>query len=706
MAQITVNVTEKGISQTDTKLKKLGNTGSKTEKNISSLEQATKDFSKNAAAAIATVDGPLGGISSRISSLTTVVTAGGAAVTGLAIGVSALTAATIQGITALDTYETDLVRTDAILKATGNAAGFTAEQLREQADALALATLTSTTEVQKAQAQLLTFNKVQGDVFTDAITLSQDLAETGFGSITSASVQLGKALQDPIRGVGALAEVGVSFNESQRETIRLAQESGDVLAAQKIIIKALKEQVGGAGSAVASDSLAGKIDTAGQRWTEFTRVLAEETGGFDIAKSGADFLTSSLEALTKAITGGTTEEQLGVATREFENQQVVVSKLQEELDRLNSVNLKTLGSSQGVAEATRQQKKAAEELAIAEANLQEKLSNKISLEDEIASKEQARILALEESAKKQAEIAAQDEKDRADAKAKIQAESDAKDAERLAQQEIRDQEAIDRKVEALRVGLLSEQELRIENALAQAELISQSTLAEEEQQALLRELWDGYYQDVADASAKSQQERASNAKRAADEEAKQNKMAIDGFDSLTQDLKSTLGEQNALYKASATVNATIKAYEAANSAYAALAGVPIVGPALGAAAAGVAVAAGLANVASINSARMQGGQVNAGDSVLVGERSPELFVPNSAGRILNKQQLGAMGGSSVGGNVYITNNTPSQVSAETDDQGNTYVKIEELDQLVGAALSNPNSDSYQGLSSVASLQRS
>ena len=705
MAQIVVNVTEKGISQTDTKLKKLGTTGSKTEKSISSLEQTTKDFSKNAAAAIATVDGPLGGISSRISSITTVATSGTAAITGLAIGVSALTAATIQGITALDTYETDLVRTEAILKATGNAAGFTAEQLREQADALALATLTSTTEVQKAQAQLLTFNKVQGDVFTDAITLSQDLAETGFGSITSASVQLGKALQDPIRGVGSLAEVGVSFNEAQRETIRLAQESGDVLAAQTIIINALKEQVGGAGSAVAADSLAGKVDTAGQRWTEFTRALAEETGSFDIAKSGADLLTASLEALTKAITGGTTEEQLGVATREFENQQVVVSRLQEELDRLNSVNLKTLGSSQGIAEATRQQKKAAEDLAIAEANLQEKLTSKIALEDDIASKEQARIAAQEQSAKKQAEIAAQDEKDRAEAKAKIQAESDAKDADRLAQQEVREQESIDRKVEALRVGLLSEQELRLENALSQAELISQSTLAEEEQQALLRELWDGYYQDVSDASAKSQQERASNAKMAADEEAKQNKRAIDGWDNLTQDLKSTLGEQNALFKASATVNATIKSYEAANSAYAALAPIPYVGPALGAAAAGVAVAAGLANVAAINSSRAQGGSVNAGDTVLTGERGRELFVPETNGSIISANMLNNAGGGG-GGNVYITNNTPSKVEATQDDDGNTYVTIEELDSLVGAALSNPNSDSYQGLSSVASLQRS
>lgn len=708
MAQITVNVTEKGISTTDTKLKKLGATGGKTEKQISSLEQATKDFSKNAAAAIATVDGPLGGISSRISSLTTVATAGGAAVTGMAIGVSALTAATIQGITALDTYETDLVRTEAILKATGNAAGFTAEQLREQADALALATLTSTTEVQKAQAQLLTFNKVSNDVFTDAIALSQDLAEAGFGTITQNAVQLGKALQDPTQGISALTRVGVTFNDTQKETIRLSQEAGDTFAAQQVVIEALKTQVGGSGEAVAANSLAGKVDTAGQRWDEFTRALAEESGAFDIAKDGADLLTSAIEALTKSITGGTLEEQLSAANREFSAQQKAVSALQEELNTLNDVNLKTLGSSQGVADVMTRQRKAAEDLAIAEATLQGKLNDKLDLEEEIANKAQEALRAQAQGSAKQAEIAAQEEIDRSKAKQEQRQKDDEKEAERVAQQEIRNQESIDRKVEALRVGLLSEQELRLENALNQAELISQSTLAEEEQEGRLRDLWDSYYQDVADESARSQDERAKNAKKATDEELRQNQRAIDGWDSLTQDLKSTLGEQNAIFKTSASINATIKAYEAANSAYAALAPIPIIGPGLGATAAGVAIGAGLENVAAINSARQQGGLVNRGDNVLVGERGPEVVTFGQGGRVTPNNQLDGQSQPQQM-QVNIFNQAPeTSVQAVQNDDGSTdiYVRKEELDALVGASLGNPNSESYQGLNSVANLQRS
>lgn len=55
-------------------------------------------------------------------------------------------------------------------------------------------------------------------------------------------------------------------------------------------------------------------------------------------------------------------------------------------------------------------------------------------------------------------------------------------------------------------------------------------------------------------------------------------------------------------KAAAIAQATIKTYESATSAYAAMAGIPYVGPALGVAAAAAAVAAGLANVQAIRSA--------------------------------------------------------------------------------------------------------
>lgn len=59
------------------------------------------------------------------------------------------------------------------------------------------------------------------------------------------------------------------------------------------------------------------------------------------------------------------------------------------------------------------------------------------------------------------------------------------------------------------------------------------------------------------------------------------------------------GEESKVGKGFATAQALIDTYSAANSAYSAMAGIPIVGPALGAAAAAAAIAAGIANVKKI-----------------------------------------------------------------------------------------------------------
>jgi len=64
-----------------------------------------------------------------------------------------------------------------------------------------------------------------------------------------------------------------------------------------------------------------------------------------------------------------------------------------------------------------------------------------------------------------------------------------------------------------------------------------------------------------------------------------------------------LGKESAAGKAAAIAQATIDTYKAANSAYASMAGIPIVGPALGAAAAAAAIVAGIANVKQIVKAK-------------------------------------------------------------------------------------------------------
>lgn len=74
-------------------------------------------------------------------------------------------------------------------------------------------------------------------------------------------------------------------------------------------------------------------------------------------------------------------------------------------------------------------------------------------------------------------------------------------------------------------------------------------------------------------------------------------------------------------------------YAAAMSAYKSLAGIPIIGPALGAAAAATVLGAGVSYAAKSLSGRALGGQVRAGESYVVGERGPEILTMGSSGRI-------------------------------------------------------------------------
>jgi hypothetical protein len=81
-------------------------------------------------------------------------------------------------------------------------------------------------------------------------------------------------------------------------------------------------------------------------------------------------------------------------------------------------------------------------------------------------------------------------------------------------------------------------------------------------------------------------------------------------------------------------------YAAAMSAYKALAGIPLIGPALGAAASATILAAGVSYSAKSLSGRALGGQVRGGESYIVGERGPEvLTMGSSRGFITPNDQL-------------------------------------------------------------------
>lgn len=114
--------------------------------------------------------------------------------------------------------------------------------------------------IKTTQAKLLTFKELAatadqtGGAFDRATVAAFDLAAAGFGSAETNAIQLGKALQDPIKGITALRRAGVTFTESEREKIKVLVESGKTLEAQNLILSAIEKQVGGTAAATVTST--------------------------------------------------------------------------------------------------------------------------------------------------------------------------------------------------------------------------------------------------------------------------------------------------------------------------------------------------------------------------------------------------------------------------------------------------------------------
>lgn len=168
------------------------------------------------------------------------------------------------------------------------------------------------------------------------------------------------------------------------------------------------------------------------------------------------------------------------------------------------------------------------------------------------------------------------------------------------------------------------------------------------------------------------------------------------FGMMADNIKSSLGEASTAYKAFAIAQATIATYTSAIEAYKSASAIPFVGWILGPIAAATAVAAGLANISKIRSAREQGGNLAAGQLSTIAERNkPEVIMPAGASRVRTAEQMrqimGENGNKSGGDSVTIVNNTTGRVDSavtERDDEGRLRVIISET---VSAALQDSNS---------------
>jgi hypothetical protein len=179
---------------------------------------------------------------------------GGLALDAAVAGVSALTGVVTDGIAGAKEAALGFAQLEAVLASTGGTVGFTADELAGLASDLSQAAGVSTfadDQVLALENMLLTFTNIRGEIFKEATQIGLDMATAIGAEPKDMAVQLGKALNDPVKGMTALSRVGVTFTKEQKAQVKAMVETNDIAGAQAVILAELETEFGGSAKAAA-----------------------------------------------------------------------------------------------------------------------------------------------------------------------------------------------------------------------------------------------------------------------------------------------------------------------------------------------------------------------------------------------------------------------------------------------------------------------
>lgn len=247
-------------------------------------------------------------------------------------------------------------------------------------------------------------------------------------------------------------------------------------------------------------------------------------------------------------------------------------------------------------------------------------------------------------------------------KATVEAEKQKKIEEQSAQRKTQDQNRLDEKIKQITDGEARKAEAEQAATDQRAVQIAESLMSEEEQIRMSYErrsqiildstLLTG--QQVNEAMADLELERQDKLRAIKDKSAEEDKARsaqttsqLLAFEDILLQGKSE--KQKTAYRLAVNLASAEKrqnaakivsdSYAAAMGAYKALAGIPIIGPALGAGAAALILGAGVSYAAKSLTGRALGGQVRGGESYVVGERGPEVLTMGGSGRITTNEKI-------------------------------------------------------------------
>ncbi|WP_313082538.1 phage tail length tape measure family protein [Pulveribacter sp.] len=191
------------------------------------------------------------------------------------------------------TAEQEQAQLTAVLKSTGEAAGWTRERLNAMASDLARNSTMSAGAINTAQTRLLSYTGIVGEQFPRAMQAVVDMSARMGMDVAQSAETIGRALDIPSQGLTALTRQGFRFTEAQKALVEQLEATGRTAEAQGIILAALESSYGGAAKA-ARDTLGGAIANVGKVANDLMAEFGNATG----ASSG---LTSAINSVADAM---------------------------------------------------------------------------------------------------------------------------------------------------------------------------------------------------------------------------------------------------------------------------------------------------------------------------------------------------------------------------------------------------------------------
>lgn len=190
---------------------------------------------------------------------------------------------------------------DAVIRATGNASGYTADQLSKLADRMARVSTFDDEGFRVATATLLRFGNIGGANLEKVLKLSADYAALTGGDLVSAAETLGKALNNPAEGLKRLERNFGDLGKETEEAIKLQQDMGNQSGALALAIEALQGKIGGA-DATMNAGLTGSVKQLRKALSELMETMGSVADN-SVVTGFIDGVSASLRGLKEVIEG-------------------------------------------------------------------------------------------------------------------------------------------------------------------------------------------------------------------------------------------------------------------------------------------------------------------------------------------------------------------------------------------------------------------